>query len=407
MSDAPSLLADFTDVHAVTELYPMLARLREADPVHWAPQLNAWVVTRYADVASALRDPALSSQRMDLIVRYQLRNHDPAIAKDFERIGLQHMLFRDGAEHHRLRVLGNRGFTPSMLDRARPMVQRVVDGLLDRVQPARHMDLVGDFAQPLPALAIAELFGIPAQDRQKFQEWSDAGATLFGGNLIDPAAQAKAANDGSVELERYFLALIEERRKHPGHDLLSLLLAGQAEGRLSAEEVCAQCTLILIAGHVTTIDQMSNGVHAFLRNPEQWRMLRGDPTRIAAAVEEVLRFDTAVPFTHRIAKAETKIGDRTITPGQVVYLGLAAANHDPAVFAHPDRFDISRSSNNHLSFATGPHVCLGANLARRELEIGLTTIARRMPNLRAGTESPRRRCENIVFRGFYNLPVEF
>jgi cytochrome P450 PksS len=407
MNDSASLLADFTDVEAVTALYPMLAKLQETDPVHWSPQLNAWVVTRYADISSALRDPALSSQRMDLIVRYQLRNHDPAVAKDFERVGLQHMLFRDGAEHHRLRVLGNRGFTPSMLDRARPMVQRVVDSLLDQVQSKGRMDLVEDFAQPLPALAIAELFGIPAEDRQKFQEWSNAAATFFGGNLFDPRTQAKAANDGIIELERYFLNLVDERKKHPGHDLLSLLLAGQAEGKLSAEEVCAQCILILIAGHVTTIDQMSNGVHAFMQNPEQWQLLRGDPKRVTAAVEEVLRFDTAVPFIHRIAKAETKIGERTISPGQVVYLGLAAANHDPAVFANPDRFDISRTNNNHLSFAMGPHVCLGANLARRELEIGLTTLARQMPTLHLAAQPPRRRCENIVFRGFYSLPVEF
>lgn len=398
---------DFTDPSALTALYPLLARVRSEDPVHWSEQLNAWVVTRYADVVAALRDPALSSRRMDLIVRYQLRDSDPGIAKDFERIANQQMLFRDGADHHRLRVLGNRGFTPSMLERARPMVQRVVDRLLDKVQANGRMDAIEDFAQPLPALAIADLFGIPEADRDKFQKWSDDAAKFVGGNLTDPPAEAKAANDAFLALEAYFLDLIDERRKQPGHDLISLLLAGQAEGKLSAEEVSGQCSLILIAGHVTTIDLTGNAINAFLDHPEQWRALVSDPSRVAAAVEEVLRYDSAVPFIHRIAAKDTRIGGKAVAPGQVVYLGLAAANRDPAVFANPDVFDISRANNNHVSFAVGPHVCLGAGLARRELEIALTTLAKRMPKLRRGAEPPRRRCESLVFRGFYSLPVEF
>jgi cytochrome P450 PksS len=407
MSATQASRFDFTDPDTLTALYPLLERLRREEPVHWSDQLHAWVVTRYADVVAALRDPALSSQRLDRIVRYQLRDSDPAIAKDYERITLDAMLFRDGAEHHRLRVLGNRGFTPSMLDRARPMVERVVDGLLDKVQSAGKMDAITDFAQPLPALAIAELFGIPAADRDAFQQWSDDAAKFLGGNLTDPPHEARAANDGVLALEDYFLKLIDQRRDVPGHDLLSLLLAGQAEGKLSAEEVSAQCILILIAGHVTTIDLTGNAINALLDHPDQWRSLVADPTRVSAAVEEALRYDTAVPFVHRIARAETRIGNKTVVPGQVVYVGLASANRDPSVFANPDTFDISRTNVNHVSFAVGPHVCLGAGLARRELEIGLGALVRRMPKLRRGAEPPRRRCENIVFRGFCSLPVEF
>lgn len=382
--------------------------MRQEDPVHWSEALHAWVLTRYEDVAQAFRDPRLSNQRMDLLVRFQLRDSDPTLARDFERVGNQQMLFKDGAEHHRLRVLGNRGFVPSMLERSRPMIQQVVDELLSKVQGAGRMDVAADLAQPLPALVIADMFGIPAGDRHLFQEWSDAAARFFGGLLDDPAEDARAANAAMVSLERYFLALLEERRKGPGDDLMSLLLAGQAEGKLSAEEVCSQCILFLVAGHVTTIDQMSNAVSAFLTHPDQTQRLRDDPSLIHSAVEEVLRYDGAVPVIHRIAAADLDVGGRTIRQGQVVYLSIAAANRDPAVFPDPDRFDIARADNRHVAFATGPHVCLGAGLARRELEIGLLTLFRRLPNLRRDeAKTPRRRCESLVFRGFHSLPVVF
>lgn len=399
---------DFVSLSTLTDLYPMLARLRSAHPVYWSDQLNAWVVTRYPDVLAALRDPVMSNRRMELVVGYQLRDSDPAIAKDYERVCLDMMLFRDGADHHRPRALGNRGFTPSVLERARPVIQRVVDHLLDSVQATGRMDANTDFAQPLPALTIAELFGIPKSDRDLFQKWSDAAAFFLGGNLTDPPREAKAANDGVLALEAYFLNLIKQRQGKPGDDLLSLLLAGQAEGRLSAEEVSAQCILILIAGHVTTIDLTANAINALLEHPDQWRALVADPSKVPAAVEEALRYDTAVPFIYRIVRGDTTIGGQKMKPGQVVYIGLSAANRDPAVFPDPDVFDLARpNKGDHLSFASGPHVCLGAGLARRELETALTALVQRMPNLRRGSAPPRRRCENIIFRGFYSLPVEF
>jgi cytochrome P450 PksS len=286
------------------------------------------------------------------------------------------------------------------------MVQAVVDRLLDKVLGAGRMDVAADFAQPLPALVIAEMFGIPAGDRHLFQEWSDALARFFGGTLGDPEQAARAANGAVVHLERYFLDLLAERRTDPSDDLMTLLLAGQAEGRLSAEEVCSQCILFLVAGHVTTIDQMTNAVHAFLRHPDLVGRLRDDPSLLGSAVEEVLRYDPAVPFIHRIAAADVEIGGKRIRKSQVVYLGIAAANRDPAAFPDPDRFDIARAENRHVAFAVGPHVCLGAGLARRELEVGLATLFRRLPSLRLDEESPpRRRCESLVFRGFASLPV--
>jgi cytochrome P450 PksS len=270
------------------------------------------------------------------------------------------------------------------------------------------MDVVAEVAQPFPAIIIAELFGIPEADRPRFQTWADAMAKFFGAALGNPEENARAANDGAVQLEQYFLELLRKRGNKPGTDLMGLFIAGQNEGRLTPEEVCHQCILLLNAGHVTTIDQLANAVYALLTHPDQCKRLRAEPALAKSAVEEVLRFDPAVPLIHRIALEDLEIRGKVIRKGQVVYLGIAAANRDPAVFRDPDRFDIGRPNNRHLAFAEGPHICLGAGLARRELEIGLATLSRRMPRLRLDEERPpRRRCESLVFKGFHTLPVRF
>jgi cytochrome P450 PksS len=399
---------DLTDPAVLADPYPLLHRMRREDPVHWSDAIQGWVLTRHDDVLAAFRDPRLSNARTELIAALQLRDADPAVAADWVRLTRGSMLMKDGADHHRLRVLGNHGFTPSMVDRSAPMIRRLVDELLDAVLDKGRLDVVRDLAQPLPAVVIAELFGIPAKDRGLFQRWSDDGAKFFGGTLGDPEADARAANRSALEMEVYFAALLEERRRKPGADLMSRLLRGQDEGRLSAVEVACQCMLFLVAGHVTTIDQLSNAVHALLRRPSQWRRLREDPGLVSSAVEEALRFDGAVPFIHRIAAADLELRGKRIRAGQMVYLGVAAANRDPEVFADPDEFDIARTNNRHLAFGAGPHVCIGAGLARRETEIALRALLRRMPELRlVPEEEPRRRCESLVFRGFHSLPAVF
>jgi cytochrome P450 PksS len=397
---------DLANPDVLGDPYPMFRQMREEEPVHWSDAIHAWVVTRYRDVLEAFRDTRLSNNRTEFLIHSQLRDSDPALAGDYARVLNEMMLMKDGREHHRLRVLGNYGFTPSMLDRARPMIQRVVDELLDELQPRGRFDVAADLAQPLPAIVIAELFGIPARDRGLFQGWSDDVARFFGGTLGDREQDARAANAATLGLENYFSALLEERRRKPGDDLMSLLLEGQAEGKLSAAEVCAQCQLFLAAGHVTTIDQLSNAIYTLLSHPEQWRKLRDDPGLVRSAVEECLRYDGAVPLLHRVAMTDLEMGGKTIRKGQVVYLALAAANRDPEVFAEPDTFDVARSNNRHLAFGAGPHICIGAGLARREMEMGLLALLQRMPTLHlVEGETPRRRCESLLFRGFHSLPV--
>src|SRR6516225_8054262 len=397
-----------TDPAFLEDPFPVYRRMRQQDPVYWSEALGHWVLTRYDDVLAATRHPALSSAITEVFVRAQLRGSDPALAADYIRIQKGMMLMKDGHEHHRLRVLGAHAFTPSALGRWQSVIERVVDDLLDAALPRDHMDMIDDLAGPLPQIVIAELFGIPPEDRELFHKWSMQGARFFGGAVGDPEEAARGANEAARHQERYFLDLLEQRRRQPGDDLMSLLLQGQAEGRLTAEEVCAQCMMLLGAGHITTMDQLGNTVLALLKNPEQLDRLRDDPALVRTAVEEGLRYDGTAQLLQRIARADLKVRGQTIRQGDLVYLSLAAANRDPEVFIEPDRFDIGRADNRHLAFGAGPHLCLGMTLARRELEVSLGRLMERMPRLRFDEQRPlRRRADSMVLRGLQSLPVRF
>jgi cytochrome P450 len=399
---------DLTDPNVLAAPHAAFDQLRREEPVYWSEPVGAWVVTSHALVMQALRDPALSNQRGKSIVQAQLGEQGAGMAADFERVVSAMMLMHDGANHHRLRVLGNHGFVPSLLRRVRPSIEQLVDELLDEVTPRGSMDVVADLAQPLPAYVIAAMFDLPKEDRDLFQAASDAMAKFFGGTLGDKVADAQAANSAALELEAFFRELLEQRRHLPTGDLMSLFIAGQEAGKLSPEEVCCQCVLLLVAGHVTTIDQLSNAVHALATHPDQWQLLQQSPDLLPAAIEEILRFDGAVPFVNRVAARELRLGDKTIQAGQLVYLSLMAANHDPAVFTAPHRFDIRRSEQSNLAFGHGPHICLGGNLARMELEVSLSELVKRFPNMRLDSSRPAvRQCASLSFRGFQSLPVLF
>jgi len=350
----------------------------------------------------------LSNERTEAFVLAQLGPENAKLAADFQRVVGAMMLMKDGEDHRRLRILGNHGLTPSMLQRSRPMIEGVVNELLDAVANKSRMDIMADLAQPLPARVIAALFDIPDSDRDLFQDASDAMAKFFGATLGDAAADARAANTATLKLEEYFLKLIEERSRRPGQDLMSLFLAGQNEGKLTAEEVCCQCILLLVAGHVTTIDQLANAVHAFLTHPEQLNALRQNPALVESAVEEALRFDTAVPMIYRVAKADMPLGGQAIRAGQIVHACLIAASHDPAVYAEPHRFDITRADRRSLAFGQGIHICMGGGLARCELEVGLATLFKRFPSLKLDPDRPpQRNCSTLAFRGFHSLAARF
>lgn len=388
--------------------YPIYHRMRQHDPVYWSEALGVWMLTRYDDVLAALRNPALSNVRTEVSVRAQLRDSDPALAAEYTRVMTGTMIMKDGQDHHRLRVLGNRAFTPSALRRWLPRIERVVEELIDAVIPKGRMDLVSDLAGPLPTIVIAELFGIPPEDRGTFHQRSMAVARFFGSAVGDPKEVARAANEAIADQERYFLDLMEQRRRQPGDDLMSLLLQGQADGRLTPEEVCSQCIMILAAGHVTTMDQLGNTALALLKHPEQMDRLRDNPELIRSASEEGLRYDGNAQLVQRIAREDLVLRGKTIRKGDLLQLATGAANRDPEVFIEADRFNICRVDNPHLAFGAGQHQCLGMTLARRELEIALGRLIQRMPRLRLDEERPmRRRIDSMTFRGLESLAVRF
>lgn len=387
---------------------PLYRHLLEADPVHWADALQCWFVMRHEDVAACFRDPRLSADRTKLFVEHQLRGEGTELLKDYLYVAERQMLMKDGAEHARLRRLASPGFSAHAIDSFLPAIRKTVDALLDKVQGQGRMDLVAELSEPLPSRVIMEIFAIPEKDREDFQRWANILSEFFGTPVGDVKAAAMKANEAMVSIFGYLKGIVRQRRAAPGNDMLSVMIQSHEEGKLDEDALTANAQLILTAGHVTTIDQLSNGVYALLTNPQELRKLKENPGLIKSAVEEMLRYSPAVPFIHRIAVEDFELRGRSIKRGQMVFLGMAAANRDASVFPEPDRFNVARASNKHLAFAFGPHMCLGATLARRELEIALEALLKRMPELRLDEERPPRiKCNSLVFRGFDALPVRW
>jgi cytochrome P450 len=376
--------------------YPTYHRLRQEDPVHLSP-LGIWALSRYDDAAMLLRDP-----------RFGRRGFQQILESRFGRQGLgQSMLFQDPPDHTRLRTLVSKAFTPRVIEGMRGHIQQVVDGLLDKVKAAGRMDVVADLAYPLPVIVICEMVGVPAEDREKFRDWSYAIARSLDAIAVPNEELARRANEAQDALTGYFARLIEERRRAPRADLLSALIAAEEAGdRLTTQELFATGILLFIAGHETTVNLIGNGTLALLRHPEQMQRLRAEPGLIAGAVEELLRYDSPVQRTGRLLYEDVTIDGKTIPKGSIAVALIGAANRDPAHFPDPDRLDITRTDNRHLAFGWGIHFCLGAPLARLEGQIAFGTLLRRFPRLALGADEVEYR-ETSTLRGLRALPVTF
>lgn len=385
--------------------YPFYHQLRATDPVH-QDRIGVWVLSRYADVVAALHDPRFSADRIRPALQIFPEDTRETFRPLFEGIS-QMMLFMDPPHHTRLRGLINKAFTPRVVEAMRPQIQQAVDTLLDRVQEAGTMDVMADLAYPLPTQVIAQMLGVPEGDRDQMKSWSDD-FVLFLGNLrlLSPAQFLKIYQSMQGFIA-YFREQVAARRQHPTDDLLSALIQAEENGTvLSEEELFENCILLLAAGHETTINLIGNGLLALLRNPEQLRKLQEAPHLIGPAVEELLRYDSPVQFTGRVLTADAEIGGRAVAKGTAFLLGLSMANHDPARFHDPDRLDITRRDNRHLSFGYSAHFCVGAPLARLEGQIAINTVLRRMPDLALATDSVHHH-PNMSFRGLRALPVRF
>jgi cytochrome P450 len=389
------------DVHA--DPYPLYRRLREEDPVHESFQ-GVWILSRYENVQWVLRDPRFSSDGRNSMLFEAFRESIGQEAAQLQETA-RSMLFLDPPDHTRLRALVNKAFTARVVAGMRQRVHAVVDRLLDEALERGSMDIVEDLAYPLPITVICEMLGVPGADHARFREWSaDVVLTLDPMMSVDILARANRATEGLVD---YFRGLVAERRAHPGKDLLTALIAAEDEGRsLTEDELLSMCILLLVAGHETTVNLISNGMLALLRNRDQLDCLRAEPALIRTAVEELLRFDSPVQLTGRIPLVDMEIGGKQVSRGQEVVALTGSANRDPAQFPDPDRLDLSRADNRHLAFGAGIHFCLGAPLARVEGQIAIGELLQRAPRIELAAEDLEWR-ETVTLRGLKRLPVAF
>jgi cytochrome P450 len=383
------------------------ARMREESPVHRQPGLDGetpiWFVTRYDDCVALLSDndrfvvdPTLVLTPDELAA---LREGGP---EPDPRVN-ENLLVKDGADHRRLRRLVTKAFTPRMVEQQRARIQELADELIDRVAGRGSMELVDDFAFPLPITVIAELLGIPAADRQHFREWSNS----FVLPPMTPELQEQLARH-TDEFVAYLDELFARRRAEPTDDLVSALVRAEDEGdHLSQNELYSMVVLLIVAGHETTVSLITNAVLALLSNPDELAKLRADPTLIPAAVEELLRYDSPVERTiARWAVTDAELGGETIRRGELVIAVVGSANRDEAQFPGANELDVRRDAGRHVGFGRGPHYCLGAPLARLETEIALATLLRRLPNLRLDIAEDDLYWRPIpIFRSLASLPV--
>ena len=376
--------------------YPKYAQLRAQDPVHWSPLMDAWVLSRFADADAILRD----HKRFSSDPRLRKTTRTPRNA-GIENPGGQSMLFLDPPDHSRLRQLVSKAFTPGAIAALTPRIHALVGELLDQIPNSASFDLMEALAYPLPVIVMAELLGIPPEDRAKFKLWSDLRARVLEPTIKPDEIQK--ANQATYALDDYFREVIRERRARPRDDLIStLILAEEAGDKLTSNELLVMLRLLLIAGNETTTNLIGNGMLALLRHPAQLQLLRNQPDLMENAVEELLRFDTPVQVDFRIARADLEFGGRGIRAGQGVIVLLGAANHDPAVFPEPERLDITRRNTSHLAFGRGLHFCLGAPLARVEARAAFAGLLERFPKLDLLNPRPAFK-DNVVLRGLREL----
>ena len=374
--------------------YPTYRALRRKDPVHRSPLLDTWVLARYQEVALVLRDDRFSVER-ERWRGAQAFTPAPRVAS---------MLVVDPPYHTRLRRLVSRAFTPRTVERLRPRVEAIVDQALDRAAARGGMELIEDLAYPLPVTVIAELLGVPSEDWPRFRAWSAALVASLDPMSAREERVLTAMLQAREALGAYLSEVIAVRRREPGEDLISSLLSVEESGQgLSHLELVVMANLLLVAGHETTVNLIGNGLLALLRHPEQLALLRERPEIIRSAVEELLRWDSPVQLTARVALEPVELGGRPVQPGDLLLALLGSANRDGEQFGDPDRLDLTRDPNPHLAFGRGIHFCLGAPLARLEAQIAIQALVSRFPGLRlAGTP---RRSPTITLRGLRRLPL--
>ncbi|MER6031728.1 cytochrome P450 [Streptomyces sp. NPDC001851] len=396
-----TLLERITDYANRPDPYPLYAELREAGVARQTD--GSYLVGGYYDIVALFHNPRLSSDRRNRAGTYSGLPADEEEPRPFIRL--------DDPEHRRLRSLATRPFgpphSPGRIDAMRDEITRITDELIESLQGRTRVDVVDDFAYPLPVSVICRLLGVPREDEPTFREWSNA--IIDSGDIRpgeDLGTSQRAGNQARAQMGRYLVDLAEQRRGRPGDDMLSAFVNDpDPSGGLTREELAATAVLLLVAGHETTVNLITNGVLTLLRHPDQLARLRREPDLLPGAVEELLRYEPPVHLLERIPLTHVDVAGTTIPKGVPVLLVLASGNRDPKRFRDPDRFDPTRRDNQHLGFGSGVHICYGAPLARVEAQIALGAL---LPHLTTATlvEDPPPYRNSAVLRGPRHLPIE-
>ena len=401
-SDASLSLVRLLEPEVLADPYPLYRKLRTEDPVHWDRFMQTWVVTRYTDVINVLH--SFSADRTpspEQLTAMGLSGMNPIAA-----VMVKQMLFMDAPAHTRLRGLASVAFTPQRVRVLRGHIQGIADKLLDHVQTRGEMDMIADFAAPLPAIVTAEMLGVPTEDHTKLKKWSADFAEMLGNFQHNPDRIPRVL-ESTNNLTNYFRDKIEEMRDNPREGLIHSFMTAELDGdRLTEEEIIANCVVTMVGGQETTTNLIGNGILTLLRNPEKLARLRDNPDLLQSGVEELLRYESPSQHTGRIAREDVEMGGKTIRKGQAVMAIMAAGNRDPDRFTDPDELILDRADNKHLAFGWSSHFCFGAPLARTEAQIAFATLLRRLPNLQL-TPAPLTWRDNSGLRGLTALPVTF
>ena len=402
---APNKKVVFTD-EILQDPYSTYARLHEEGPLHYVDvggKWAVWSIFSHAECTAIAKDPRLSAKRAQQMLLPLPLSRQAEFSELARTFGLW-LIFMDPPEHTRLRKLLNKSFSPEMVEGLRPQVEAIVDQMLKPLQHGSEVELMREFANPMPVRIILEMLGIPQDLREDFAEWSRAIA-VFRGNPNRTVEEARAAQDALIELTEFFRKTVAERRRNKGKDLISLLIDIEEEGDvLTEEELYAQCIALLFAGHETTRNLIGNGMYTLLQHPDETAKLRDNPDMIRSAVEELLRYESPVQFTARVLKEDIEVCGQQIRKGWTVLCMLGAANRDPKQFKEPNRLDLKRLNNQHLAFSAGTHFCIGAHLARLEGQIALLNLVQRFPRMKLAGSRPEW-ASTFGFRGLKSLPV--
>jgi hypothetical protein len=401
-SDSSLSLVRLLEPEVLANPYPLYHKLRSEDPVHWDRFLHTWVVTRYPDVLNVLH--SFSADRTP--TPEQLTAMGLSGLNAIAKVMVKQMLFMDAPAHTRLRGLASVAFTPQKVRVLKGHIQEITDNLLDRVQARGEVDLIADFAAPMPAIVTAEMLGVPTEDHSDLKKWSADFAEMLGNFQHNPDRIPRVL-ESTNNLTNYFRDAIAKMREHPREGLIHSFMTAEMDGdRLSEEEIIANCVVTMVGGQETTTNLIGNGLLTLMRNPAQLARLRDDPNLISSGVEELLRYESPSQHTGRIAREDVEIGGKQIRKGQAVMAIMAAANRDPERFPQPDELILDRADNKHLAFGWSSHFCFGAPLARMEGQIAFETILRRLPNLEV-VPGPLTWRTNSGLRGLTALPVRF